>query len=251
MLAERIREGVERLADERLDGRRRHVVAAAAALDTGEIQHVVDEPRQTLALARDDAVVLLPAGIVGHAAHLERLAIHPDHGQRSLEIVGHVGDEVGLEPGHLRLPSHQAAYGDDTGGDDDDEDRERSHADADLAADGGHRRRPARLIDRDAPAREPVAERHRRDEIGPVERPLAVDRAARRVHDRIDGRRLLAGKQRFEHLAAQAFRAARDSDQHRSTAVAEHRGEHRDLAHGDLAAATAVFPSPGHQHAQR
>src|SRR5262249_25359923 len=142
--------------------------------------------------------------------------------------------------GYLRALSDEAADRDDAGGDDDDEHGERAHDDGYLAADGGDRRRPARLIDRDAPSGKAVAERHRGDELGSLERPLAVHGPAGRVHDRVDRRRFGAREERFEDLAAQAVRAPRHSDQQWSTAVAEDGAENRGLADGDLAPATAI-----------
>src|SRR5256885_9547120 len=69
-------------------------------------------PRSTLfpytTLFRSDHPVVLAArGLVAHSVHLQRLAEHPDHRQRGLEVVRDVGHEVGLEPRHLALASHE------------------------------------------------------------------------------------------------------------------------------------------------
>src|SRR2546425_605374 len=53
LLGEGVRERLERVPDPRLDGRRHHVVGPSPALDPREVEHVVDEPREPLALARD------------------------------------------------------------------------------------------------------------------------------------------------------------------------------------------------------
>src|SRR5262249_15408328 len=73
------------------------IVGDLAALDLGEVEDVVDEVRQALALARDDLGVLpRRLGALG-AAGGEQLAEHADERQRRLELVRDVGDEVALE----------------------------------------------------------------------------------------------------------------------------------------------------------
>ena len=44
LLRQRVAERLQRLAHERLDSGRRHLVTAPPALDAGKIEHVVDEP---------------------------------------------------------------------------------------------------------------------------------------------------------------------------------------------------------------
>src|SRR5256885_5961625 len=55
-------------------------------------------------LERDDPqVVRLPGGI-GHAALAQELGEHPDRGERRLELVRHVGDEIRLLLREEELP---------------------------------------------------------------------------------------------------------------------------------------------------
>ena len=73
------------------------LVDAHAALDLGEVEHVVDQAGEPHALAPDDLGVLV--GLLGAlgAALGEHLAEHRDDRERRLELVRHVGDELALE----------------------------------------------------------------------------------------------------------------------------------------------------------
>ena len=112
---------------------RADLVALSPALDAREVEDIVDEPGQPLALARDHRVVLAPGSLVGNAAELEGLPEHANEGERRLEVVGNVGHEVGLEPGHLRLPLDHAVGRPQPEGDDHEEEEEGGHEEHGLA----------------------------------------------------------------------------------------------------------------------
>ena len=132
VLGERIGERLHHVAHERLDRRRHALVPPAPALDAREVEHVVDEAGQPLALARDDPVILASGRLVAHAVHLERLPEHADHRQRGLQIVRDVGHEIRLQARHLRLAPHEPVRHDEAGPDDDDEHPERRREQHDL-----------------------------------------------------------------------------------------------------------------------
>jgi len=58
-----------------------------------DVEDVVDEVGQTLALATDDAQELLAVRIGGHAARLESVAVEPDERERGLELVADVAEK--------------------------------------------------------------------------------------------------------------------------------------------------------------
>ena len=68
-----------------------------ARIDPGEVEDVLDERRESFALAHDDVEVLLPFALTRYAAGLEHLAEHADQGEGGLELVAHVGHELALE----------------------------------------------------------------------------------------------------------------------------------------------------------
>ena len=78
------------------------VVCLLVRFDTREVENVVDEVRQTLALPRDDLVVVLPLLRFANSIQRERLSEESNQRQRSLQLVRHVGDEIGL---HVREKS--------------------------------------------------------------------------------------------------------------------------------------------------
>ncbi len=168
-LSEGVRERLERVPDQGLDGRGHHVVGPPPALDPREVEHVVDEAGEPLALAGDHPVVLLTPRRVGHPSHLERLAEHPDDRQRRLQIVGHVRDEIGFELGHLGFPAHEPPGEDEAREDDDEERAEGRGKDDNLPSDRLPGRRSGGQVDRHAPAREAFAKGDRQNALGPVE----------------------------------------------------------------------------------
>ncbi len=73
------------------------LVDVDAALDLGEVEHVVDQAGQAHALAPDDLGVLGGLARALGAALGQHLAEHADDRQRGLELVRDVGDELALE----------------------------------------------------------------------------------------------------------------------------------------------------------
>ena len=79
-------------------------VAAGAVLEPREIEHVLDQPSEPVALAPDDLEVVgglappaLARGPLGVLElHFEQLGEHPDRGERRAQLVRHVRDERGL-----------------------------------------------------------------------------------------------------------------------------------------------------------
>ena len=65
----------------------------AAALERGEVEQVFDQGSQAGALGFDNVAVAAP-GIGFELFTGQHLGVHPQAGQRRLELVGHVGDEV-------------------------------------------------------------------------------------------------------------------------------------------------------------
>src|SRR5436190_1079099 len=57
------------------------VVFFASCLDAGEIENVVDQSGEPLALLANDAVVLLVLLLAAEATHLQRLRVQPDQRQ--------------------------------------------------------------------------------------------------------------------------------------------------------------------------
>ena len=99
---------------ERLDGRFDDLAgvglaldeAAPAALHPPPFEQAVDERLQAQALfaERIDASIL-ELGIA--AAQAQRLGEHADRGERSAQLVRHLGDEVALELGQVGLAPHE------------------------------------------------------------------------------------------------------------------------------------------------
>src|SRR5262245_38497843 len=84
------------------------VILLASRLDAGEIENIVDQGGQPLALLADDAIVprnLLPRL---NASELERLRVQPNQRERRPELVRDIGNEVGLQAGDLDLPADAA-----------------------------------------------------------------------------------------------------------------------------------------------
>ncbi len=75
----------------------------AAFVKLGEVEHVVDDAEQGLAGVGDQLDVTLVAGVEG-AGLLQQPGEPDDGAERSAQLVGHVGQEVGLGRGRgLRL----------------------------------------------------------------------------------------------------------------------------------------------------
>src|SRR3989442_7059723 len=241
LLGQRIAERFQRVPDERLHGGGHPVIGAPAALDAREVEHVVDQARQPLAFPRDHPVVLMPRGFVRQAPHLQGLAEHPDHRQWRLEVVGDVGNEVGLEPCHLRLPPDQTVRGHDAGDDDQEQHAEGGREDRDLAADGFAGRRAARLVEGQAPVGKPLAERDRDEQVGLLEGSLAEHGPALGVEHGADDRRLQGLDDGLEHVALEILQARRESGQPRGAAAGlDEASEHRALTGKELATAAAL-----------
>ena len=91
------RRQLDRAVDHLADVGVGELVDAHAALDLGEVEHVVDQPAEPHALAPDDLGVLVGLlGALGPALG-EHLAEHRDDRQRGLELVRDIGDELALE----------------------------------------------------------------------------------------------------------------------------------------------------------
>ena len=239
LLREGVRERVERVADQRLDRGRRHLVRATTTLDPREVEHVVDQPREPLALARDHAVVLAALPLVGHAPHLERLPEHPDHGERSLQIVRDVGDEVRFEPRHFGLPARESPARDDPGHDEHEQDAEGDREEHDLAADRLAGRRAGRLVHGQAPLGQGVSEADRQHVLGVPQWRATVHRPPGRVEHRDDRRRLEGSQRRVEDVAPQRLDVARERGEPYLAARRDEPGQ-TDLAAGD----DLVLPAP-------
>ena len=80
----------------------------AAGFDAREIQNVVDEGAEALALFANDAEIFLVFFPGGKAAEFERFGIEADERQRRAQLVGNVGDEVGLESREIHFARHVA-----------------------------------------------------------------------------------------------------------------------------------------------
>ena len=74
-------------------------VFLAAGLNTGEIQNIVYERRQTLALFTNDAVVLLLLFLGRDTSELECFRIQTDQSQGSAQLMRYVRNEVGFQAG--------------------------------------------------------------------------------------------------------------------------------------------------------
>ncbi len=92
---------VHDLLDERLDGRLPQVVELGVLLDLGEVEDVVDEPRQAAALPGHELEEPLPLGLVLDLARPEELGQALERGHGRPELVRNGRDELGLEPAEL------------------------------------------------------------------------------------------------------------------------------------------------------
>src|ERR1051326_9561035 len=69
------------------------LVFLAASLDAREIEDVVDESSQALALFANDAEILLVLFLGSEASELERFCVKPDQCERSTQLVRNIGDK--------------------------------------------------------------------------------------------------------------------------------------------------------------
>src|SRR5205814_9927989 len=95
------------------------VVFFASCLDAGEIENVVDQSGEPLALLANDAVVLLVLLLAAEATHLQRLRVQPDQRQGGAQLVRDIGEKVGLQPGQRHFPVHVAVSQQDSPGEQD------------------------------------------------------------------------------------------------------------------------------------
>ncbi|MCY1434361.1 hypothetical protein D9M71_504200 [compost metagenome] len=97
LLLQQLAGGSQRVLDHLRQVERGAVPLGAARLELGQVQHLVDHPRQALALLDDDgdetrALRRLQLRIV-----VEDLGEGADRGQRRAQLVGHGGDEIVLQ----------------------------------------------------------------------------------------------------------------------------------------------------------
>src|SRR6266545_2027738 len=240
-LGEGVTEGVEDLVDQRLDRMRTELVALPPSLDAREVQDVVDEPRETLALTGDDGVVLAPRRLVGSAAELERFAEHPDQGQRRLEVVGDIRDEVRLEARHLRLALDDTVGGTEPEGDDDEEEAECGHEEHRLPPDVAAGRGALRLIQRDAPGWHRLAKGDGEHAMGPIERSRRIDGLALGVEHGQHARPFQPAERLWEDVPLHGLPAAPEDSKHGTSGGAgNHRGQHDLVAYEEVAPPSAV-----------
>ena len=77
---------------------------AAARIELREIEHLVDEPREPLALLQDDGEETRALGFVEAGIVVQDLGEGADRGQRRAQLVRDGGDEIVLEPVELLQP---------------------------------------------------------------------------------------------------------------------------------------------------
>ena len=82
-------------------------VFLSAGLDPREIKNVVDQAREPGALPRNDGIVFLSLFLRGYAPGLKSLTEHPYERKGRLELVRHVGHEIGLDGRKGHLPTCQ------------------------------------------------------------------------------------------------------------------------------------------------
>ena len=106
---------VERVANQFRDVSLTEFVLLASSLNPREIEDVVDQGGQPLALFTNDAVILLLLFLSRDAPQLERFSIQSNQGQRRAQFVRYVRNEVGLQTGQRHFfaddmfGEHQAA----------------------------------------------------------------------------------------------------------------------------------------------
>ena len=99
--------------DDRVQIERASFEALLPPLDAREIEHVIDQPREPLRLHHDDAQILRVLGCRFGAPALHQLGKHADGGERRLQLVRDIGDEIRLLLRERELPArirhHQPA----------------------------------------------------------------------------------------------------------------------------------------------
>ena len=179
-----------RAPDDRVQVERFALDALLLPLEPGEIEHVIDQPREPLGLDHDDAEILRMLGSVA-VPILHQLGKHADRGQRRLEFVRDVGNEIRLLLRARELAAgvghHQPAAAGDRAERGDDEKAQRA-----PQRPGGFAELLGPLqIERQLPMRQRLAD------LGGDERPLPVASGfARRL--RGDGPRLVVEQREHE-----------------------------------------------------
>ncbi len=251
-LAQRMLEGVEHLVHDGLHVAEHEVVPLPAALDAGEVEHVVDQAGETLALAGDDPVVLPTGGLARHAVHLERLREHADEGERRLEIVRYIGHEVRPKARHLRLAPDEAIARGEPRCYDPQQENEHDSQEHGLAADSLAGRQPLRLVEGETPGWQGLAEGHREHARGAIEGARRVHGAVGRVQHREDALPLQPGQGLLDHAALELVLAATEHRQKRSPRAAlDHRHQRHLVARGDVTPSLAVPEAGWHFRAKR
>ena len=96
LLDEQCSQRIGRLADDFRDIDGRHRPFGATRLELGQVEDLVDQPRQAHRLADDNAQKTRALREIGLGILLQHLRKCPDRGQRCAQFVGHGGDEVVL-----------------------------------------------------------------------------------------------------------------------------------------------------------
>ena len=111
-----------------------------------------------------------------------------------------VGDELRLEPRGLGLAPDQPIGRDEPGGDHEQEEAEGAGEQHDLAVDRRPRRDSRRLVEREAPRRQDLTERHRGDDLGTLAARAPVHQPVPMIGDGQE-RRLGSAEGGLEHVA--------------------------------------------------
>ena len=96
-LGEQAGGGGERLLDHRPWGEVRHMPLRRPRLHLGEVENIVDEPAQSLALLDDDTHELLALLLIEIGVVAQDFAERANRGQRGANLVAHRGDEIVLQ----------------------------------------------------------------------------------------------------------------------------------------------------------
>src|SRR6476659_665314 len=99
LLLDLIAIGVQRLSDQLSYVGFPEVVFLAARLDAREIEDVVDERRQPLALLANDTIVVIFLLLRRDPAQLKRFGVQPDQRQRRPQLVRDVGYKIRFQMG--------------------------------------------------------------------------------------------------------------------------------------------------------
>ncbi len=179
----------------------REVVGLPPPLHLGEVEHVLDQRGQALALAHDDLQVLPALLVAVDAPALQELTEHAHERKRRLELVRNVGDEVALQVRELALASRRHDDDDETQNHDEARETHEHHFEHAPALHrcgellpGRHRHVDGPLVERGlelAPQRHARAGERRAEHDAPVGIDhvdaallcVGVERGKKRVHD--------------------------------------------------------------------